>query len=107
VSASPPDELDDRILREAPARLSLHRFEEERGLAHPPAEADAFVLGYLDGARGAALERAVDRRRPERELLAAFAYGWCRGNADLQGHKPRYDRVDAWLARRVGSRSGG
>jgi hypothetical protein len=106
VSTFSRDETE-RILREAPARLSLHRFEEERAILYPPVLADRFVEGYVDGVRGAALERAVEHRqpRPEGEALAAFAFGWCRGHADLNGYTPRYDRIEEWLSRRGGSGS--
>jgi hypothetical protein len=94
---------EEQILREAAARLSLHRFEEERGLEYSPTLAGDFVRGYLDGAEGAALERAAGHKSLDGERLAAFAYGWCRGSADLQGHRPLYDRVEEWLSRRVSS----
>ena len=97
---SPPEH--ERILREAAARLSLVRFEEERDLSYPREAADAFVRGYLDGAAGAALERAVAHRgiSAAGEDLAAFTYGWCRGRADLAGHRPAYEHVERWLSRR-------
>jgi len=101
------DNEQERLLRDAAARLSLHRFEEERGLAYGPDLADDFVHGYLDGARGAALERAAAHRGSalRGERLAAFAFGWCRGHADLLGHRPVYEHVERWLSRRVPSRS--
>jgi hypothetical protein len=101
---APPSEADqERILDEAAARLSLLRFEEEALVSYPPAAAEAFVRGYRDGERGAALERAVEhhRLRCGDERLAAFAYGWCRGRADLLGHRPVYVGTESWLSRRV------
>jgi hypothetical protein len=100
-----PDERQDRVLREAPARLSLHRFERERGPLGATGLADLFVLGYLDGAEGAALDRAVGHQAREfdAEQLAAFAYGWCRGHADLRRHRPSYRQIERWLSRRVGA----
>jgi len=91
------------VLREAAARLSLHRFEAERGLVYPAEVAEQFVLGYIDGIRGAALERATRHRGPALggERLAAFAFGWCRGHADLLGHRPVYAHVERWLSRRL------
>jgi hypothetical protein len=99
------DGREDRILGEAAARLSLHRFEQERDVRLEAALADRFVSGYRDGFEGAALERAVghQRTRLHGEELAAFAFGWCRGNADLRGHCPTYRRVEQWLSRRVRS----
>ena len=91
---------NDRILREAAARLSLHRFEQERGVAYSGPLGDMFVAGYIDGAAGAALERAVAHREVANERLAAFTYGWCRGHADLGGHRPAYRPVERWLSRR-------
>ncbi len=97
----------ERVLREAAARLSLHRFEEERGLSYRPELAAEFVDGYLDGASGAALERAARHRGSalRGEHLSAFAFGWCRGHADLLRHRPVYGRVERWLSRRVASGS--
>jgi hypothetical protein len=98
------DQLErERILRDAPARLSLLRFEQEAGVVYAAAAADAFVAGYVDGTRGAALERAVAHRGRGWAVgwLEAFAYGWCRGRADLLGHRPSYSPAEAWLARRV------
>jgi len=105
VSASAREE-QRRILREAPARLSLHRFEEERDVVYAQELRDDFVAGYVDGAAGAALERAVDHRSTtlQGERLRAFAFGWCRGHADLLGHRPVYEHVERWLSRRVPSR---
>ena len=102
VSASLSPTEHERILREAAARLSLHRFEEERALGYLGPLADTFVAGYLDGAAGAALERAVAHRGVGDERLAAFTYGWCRGRADLGGHRPSYGQVERWLSRRSG-----
>jgi hypothetical protein len=95
---------EQRILREAPARLSLFLFERERDVAYPPALADDFIRGYLDGIAGAALERAVEHHELEfgPTRLSAFAFGWCRGRADLLGHRPTYRRVEQWLSRRAG-----
>jgi hypothetical protein len=104
VSASAPEE-QERVLREAPARLSLYRFAAERDVAYPEELADEFVHGYLDGARGAALERAVAHQGPTLcgKRLTAFAFGWCRGQADLLGRRPVYGPVERWLSRRVPS----
>ena len=106
MGAGSPDE-HERILREAAARLSLHRFRLERDVAYEDGLADEFIGGYLDGARGAALERAVEHRggHLQGERLAAFAFGWCRGQADLNGRRPVYEHVERWLARRVASRA--
>jgi hypothetical protein len=104
VSAEPISrEAEDRILSEAAARLSLVLFQQERDLWYTGALAEAFVRGYVDGKEGAALERAVDHHglRFATGSLAAFAYGWCRGRADLLGHKPTYAHVESWLARRA------
>ena len=99
------DEQEQRILREAAARLSLHRFQLEREFVYPDDLADEFVEGYVDGAAGAALERAVEHRGiAPGGRLSAFAFGWCRGHADLLGHRPVYSHVERWLARRVSSR---
>jgi hypothetical protein len=108
VRARPNADEQDRILREAAARLSLLLFEQEREVAYRGRLADAFISGYLDGSEGAALDRAVDHHslRLGTKRLAAFAYGWCRGHADLKGHRPTYDRVEQWLSRR-GEPSGG
>jgi hypothetical protein len=97
-----PHEDEARILREAAPRLSLFLFEQERELAYTPPLADAFIRGYLDGFEGAALERAVEHQgvRFGTKRLAAFAYGWCRGRADLHGHRPTYEAVETWLKRR-------
>src|SRR5438270_693974 len=106
MTAFSRDKQSERILREAPARLSLHNFEQERHVLYPPRRAERFIDGYQDGVEGAALERAVAHRHPrlEGEGLAAFAFGWCRGQADLLGHRPRYERIEEWLSRRVASR---
>jgi hypothetical protein len=95
-------EVEDRILREAAPRLSLFLFEQERNVRYAGSLADDFIRGYLDGSEGAALERAVDHHglRFATKALAAFAYGWCRGRADMLGQRPLYARVDNWLARR-------
>jgi hypothetical protein len=97
----------ERILQEAAARLSLHRFEAERERRFGPELADEFVRGYLDGSDGAALERAVAHRggHLQGERLSAFAFGWCRGQADLLGRRPVYEHVEHWLSRRVPSRT--
>jgi hypothetical protein len=106
VSAQPiPRETENLILREAASRLSLFLFQQERRVRYTGSLAEAFVRGYLDGSEGAALERAVDHHglRFATKPLAAFAYGWCRGRADLLGYKPTYAAVESWLARRASS----
>jgi hypothetical protein len=106
VSGPERDEQEARILREAAARLSLLRFEQERAVVYEPALADQFICGYVDGAEGAALERAVAHRGDllGRDGLTAFAFGWCRGQADLNRRRPVYEHVERWLSRRVPSR---
>jgi len=105
VSRPARDEQESRILREAAARLSLYRFEQERDVAYEQELADDFIGGYVDGVAGAALERAVDHRGRllQGERLSAFAFGWCRGQADLLGRRPVYEHVERWLSRRVPS----
>jgi hypothetical protein len=78
------------------------RFEAETVVVHAGAAADAFVCGHVDGARGAALERAVAHRGRDwaagclgvRLRLVPGARRRARPPAELR-------RAEAWLARRV------
>jgi hypothetical protein len=102
---SRPARDEGRVLREASARLSLHRFEREREVVYADGLADDFIGGYVDGAEGAALERAVAHRGRllQGDHLSAFAFGCCRGHADLNGRRPVYEHVERWLSRRIPS----
>ncbi|HWB21700.1 MAG TPA: hypothetical protein VG652_02295 [Gaiellaceae bacterium] len=91
------------IIREAPARFSLYYFAQERSFVGGLGLGDDFVAGYLDGSAGAALELSVARRElwSGGERLAAFAFGWSWGRADLLGHRPCAGQIERWLAGRV------